>query len=121
LNKDRDKTNTNKRKWWRKNRISTMLTAAKTRAKQKGLPFDITGDDLVIPEICPVLGIPIKIGVGKCTPNSPSLDRFNSELGYVKGNVRIISHKANTIKSNATLSELKLVLKYLEQGLVYKP
>ena len=70
------------------------------------LPFDICEEDIVIPEICPILKIPIQRGDNKVGPNSPSLDRIRPELGYVKGNIQVISYKANTMKSDATLIEL---------------
>ena len=84
---------------------------AKERAKKKGLEFNIEEFDINIPIICPILGIPIyKIGSegkpsGPCA-NSASLDRIDNTKGYVKGNVKIISHKANTMKHNATPEEL---------------
>lgn len=71
--------------------------------------------------MCPVLGIPIFSGRGKQIDNSPNLDRIVPEKGYVPGNVRVISAKANRIKSNATAEELKLVwedLQKLEKGLL---
>lgn len=40
--------------------------------------------------------------------DSPSIDKVIPELGYVRGNVWVISNKANRIKNNATLEELKL-------------
>jgi len=115
LNKDRGKTNKTKRALIRSNPVGYMLCAAKKRAKTKNLPFDLKHEDILIPEICPVLGISLAISEGKCSASSPSLDRLIPELGYVKGNVRVISHKANTIKSNATVSELELVASYLRR------
>lgn len=86
-----------------------MVRSAKERAKKMGLPFNITAEDVIIPNYCPALGIPLKIGTGHPTPNSPSLDRIVPELGYTKGNVMVISHKANTIKNDATPEEIKRV------------
>jgi len=88
--------------------------SARTRARRRGIPFDLSVNDIRIPENCPVLGVPLTINDGNCGPNSPSLDRIVPDLGYVRGNVVVISHKANTIKSNATLDELRLVLRFLE-------
>jgi hypothetical protein len=45
-------------------------------------------------------------------PHSPSLDRRVPELGYVKGNVEVISMKANAIKSYAAPEEIMLVARY---------
>jgi len=93
-----------------------MLSGAKRRAKTKGFTFNLTLDDIPeIPEYCVVLGIKIEPNPDKVVwNNSPSLDRIDSSLGYVKGNVRIISHRANSLKSNATVEELLLVLKDLK-------
>ena len=91
------------------NREKKMLYGARARSKQKDLPFNIEEIDIMIPTICPVLGIPISPGEGKPRPNSPSLDRIIPEKGYVKGNIVVISSKANTIKSDATPEEIIMV------------
>ena len=96
-----------------------MLKNAKIRAKQKGLDFDITIEDIVIPDVCPVLGIPLVKhfgnGVKRAQPDSPSLDRIDSTKGYVKGNVRVISWRANDLKRNATIDEVRKILEYMER------
>ena len=79
----------------------TMLLGAKHRAIRKNLPFNLELEDIVIPKICPVFGTAI---------TKPALDRKRNELGYVKGNVRVISDRANRLKSDATLQELWLLL-----------
>ena len=86
-----------------------MLIHAKDRAKQKGLSFNLEIQDIVIPARCPVLGIELKVAVGKAGKNSPSLDKIKPALGYVRGNVRVISWRANLLKNNATAAELRLV------------
>jgi hypothetical protein len=83
-----------------------MLDRSKSRAKKKGFEHNITITDIQIPNKCPLLGIPLFPGQGGVCPNSPTLDRIDSSKGYVKGNVWVISYKANTIKSNATPEEL---------------
>jgi hypothetical protein len=93
-----------------------MLVSAKARAKKLGLPFDITIDDIVIPETCPYLGIPLmrkecEEGDSGFWKHSPSLDRIIPELGYVKGNIEVISMKANAMKSNASIEELLMFSK----------
>jgi hypothetical protein len=89
-----------------------MWEAAKFRAKDRGLNFDIEVADIVIPEMCPVLGLRLKanVGISKVRHSSPTLDRIDSSKGYIKGNVRVISHRANTLKSDATVEELSKVL-----------
>ena len=91
-----------------------LVRAAKARAKKKGIPFDITIEDFILPEKCPLLEIPLTVGYGNSQENSYSLDKIIPDLGYVKGNVWVISNKANMIKNNASLEELKLLVKNLE-------
>ena len=88
--------------------VKSLVRSAKCRAKKSGIPFNITPDDVVIPELCPYLGIPLTKGEGVFHANSPSLDRVLPTLGYVKENVRVISYKANSMKRDATTEELRL-------------
>ena len=90
-----------------------LFQGARSRARKYGLAFDISIEDVKVPELCPVLGMRLVVNSGKCQPNSPTLDRIDSSLGYVKGNVVVISHRANTIKNDATIDELRLVLAFL--------
>ncbi|MCP1757715.1 hypothetical protein [Bradyrhizobium elkanii] len=104
-----------RRKWDADNPEKAMLQRARGRARSMGLPFDLTIDDIVIPETCPVLGIPL---IRSGHPDSrPSLDRVKNELGYVKGNVNVISYLANRIKNNSTLDQLKKVVAYYEENI----
>ncbi len=86
-----------------------MIRSVKSRAKRDKIPFNLEEGDIQIPLVCPVLGIPLFRGNKHLGPNSPSLDKLIPELGYVKGNVAVISMKANTIKNNATYSEILAV------------
>ena len=107
-----------KKEWYKKNLKRHILKRAKGRSKEQNVPFNLTEEDIIIPEICPVLGIKIEVGEGsKPSPNSPTLDKLIPEKGYVKGNVNIISHKANTIKNDATLEELEKVTSWLKNQL----
>lgn len=92
-----------------------IFSAAKRRAKERGREFSITLDDIVMPTYCPVLHIPLRAGKGKLCHNSPSLDRIDNNLGYIPGNVRIISWRANSLKSNGTLEEFLLVVEDLRK------
>lgn len=87
----------------------------KNSVKKRNLDFNIELNDIVIPENCPILGIPLFIGDGTRTDNSPSLDRIDNSKGYIKGNVHVISTRANRIKSDASYQELKLIVEYLEK------
>jgi len=82
-----------------------VLIRARSRAKEKGIEFNLTEEDIFIPTHCPILGIEL-------IPNSPerrcsiSLDRIDPSIGYVKGNVWIISGQANVMKNNADFETL---------------
>ena len=86
--------------------------AAKKRAKDKDLDFNIEVTDIIIPQFCPLLNIPIihKTGTGKRRAESPSLDRLDNSLGYVKGNILVVSWRANRLKADAEFQELQLLV-----------
>ena len=103
-------------------KLARTLSSTKSVCEKDGIPYNITPDDLApYPLTCPVLGIAINwTNEGRGSPNdSPSIDRMIPELGYVKGNVRIISQKANRMKSNASLEELEAIVSYMRQGRGY--
>jgi hypothetical protein len=93
-----------------------MWVAAKARAKKKGLPFNLKfPEDIFIPSYCPIFGIKLEKGLqGSPEDNSPSLDRIVPELGYVRGNVAVISNRANRIKMDATYNELFKIAEWLK-------
>lgn len=88
-----------------------MLAGAKRRASVNGIDFDITEEDIEIPSICPILEVPLVIGTKGDYEYSPSLDRIDNSKGYVKGNIQVISKKANSMKNSATLEELRAFCK----------
>lgn len=87
-----------------------MWERSKRRARKKGFEHTIDHTDIYVPTHCPLLGIPLfrSVGKGACD-NSPSLDRIDSSKGYMADNIWVISNKANSIKSNATLEELERI------------
>ena len=91
-----------------------MFRSARGRAMQKGIEFSITLSDIYMPPTCPILGTAFVIGNGVPLNESPSLDRINPALGYIPGNVAVISHRANMIKNNAVRSELQAIINYLD-------
>jgi hypothetical protein len=91
----------------------SLLKAARQRAQQRNRPCTISVEDIVIPETCPILGIPLTLADGYPTENSPSLDEITVGLGYVPNNIQVISRKANTMKSNATPDELRGFAKWI--------
>lgn len=102
---------TQKRESRLRNFIHSMWKAAKKRAKERGLDFNIEESDIVIPKICPILEVPLEFGTKDNYNYSPSLDRIDNTKGYIKGNIQVISKKANTMKNSATLQELQTFCK----------
>lgn len=94
--------------------IQMILWAAKTKCRKRGIEFSIDRSDLAMPPCCPLLGIPLYVAHGRRGPNSPSIDRIDPSKGYIKGNVWIVSWRANHLKSNGTLEELKMLTTNLE-------
>lgn len=89
------------------NYLRKALARIKKRSEVEGLEFNISIEDLPVTEYCKYLGIKLtyKLGEGQL-PSNASVDRIDPSKGYIKGNVEIISRKANTMKSNATKQEL---------------
>ena len=88
----------------------TMYYDARKRAVKLGLPFEIQPEDIQVPEVCPVLGL--RLGIGG-RDAAATLDRVIPGIEYVRGNVRVISFRANRLKSDASPDELKAILKYM--------
>lgn len=90
-----------------RNIAKRLLKSCRQRASQKGFEFTIEKEDIVIPEYCPYLKVPITntIGEGKVLTN-PSVDRIDNDKGYIKGNIEVISLMANIMKQNATRQQL---------------
>jgi hypothetical protein len=103
-NREQRKNDPRKNMWYR----------ARSRAKAFDVPFTITVEDIYIPKFCPILGIELKLGIMYNTENSPTLDRVIPELGYVPGNIGVISFRANRLKSSATVEELEAMIKYIK-------
>lgn len=82
------------------------------------MEFDITAEDIPLPDVCPVFGFPLIIGDGNpyMDHDRASVDRFDNSKGYVKGNVRVISSRANILKKDATVDEIRALLRYMESG-----
>lgn len=101
-----------------KNPVAYMLTGSRSRAMKRGIEFSITASDISLPEKCPCCAVSMQMRSGPAEkgplPNSPSIDRLDPSKGYVAGNVAVICWRCNEIKRNATLSELKTVVAWLE-------
>lgn len=93
-----------------------LLVRAKGRAKRLGLAFDLTLDDINIPDRCPALGIELYVsdGLGP-SDNSPSIDRIDNTQGYIRGNVVIVSNLVNRVKTNATVDQLVAIANFYKR------
>lgn len=98
-----------------------LFDAARRRAKRDGYPFTLELSDIIIPEFCPILGVRLVPGNRKGPrPDAPSLDKITPELGYVPGNIQVISHKANSMKHNASREELISFAEWVMKEVVRK-
>ena len=117
---DSEKAKIAKQRWREKDPKRAWATystgTAKARAALKKLPFDITSEyiDSITPDACPVFGTPFQfIGSKKMSVDSATIDRLDPEKGYVKGNVVVISLKANTMKNAYNSTDLFTVAEWL--------
>jgi len=101
------------------NYVNKIWTRSKSRAKKSGIPFTITIidiEDLSVPLVCPVLGIPMNHEPSSSQQDdSISIDRIDSTRGYEPDNIVLISWRANFLKSNGTLDELISLGKWCEE------
>lgn len=88
---------------------------ARRRAAASGIPFDIEPSDIAIPERCPVFGTKLIRGAPDVRSRA-TLDRIDNSRGYVKGNVAVISHRANSFKGDMTADELQKLATYARSG-----
>lgn len=105
----------------------TLYRQAKYRSGRKGIEFNISIEDIVMPELCPFFQTPLSfeqredVGYKNCM-FQPSLDRIDPKKGYVKGNIWVISTLANVMKNCATAEQLKIFstnsLKLLNHGIL---
>jgi hypothetical protein len=91
-------------------------TRVKNRCLGRGIPFNITPEYLekIWTGVCPVLGIELNLVTDRIDEHAAELDRFNPELGYVKGNVHWLSRKANRLKNNSTVEILEKLLEWMK-------
>jgi len=112
---NRDILNEKLRVYYRDNIKKYLFSAAKMRAKKQNLPFDITIDDIIINDSCPLLEIKMCVGEEKSRYNSFTIDKINPSMGYIKGNIWVISKRANLSKNNSTIEEYEKIVNNLEK------
>jgi len=92
----------------------SILRAAKRRARKRNIFFDLTVDDVHVSTHCPILGTLLEVGSDNWQ-NSPSLDRIDNNRGYEPDNVIVVSMMANSIKNQATPTQIKKVADFYEK------
>lgn len=95
--------------------LRKILSRLKQSAKKRGILFNLTLSDIEeigIPITCPVLGVQLYFNRGEQQDNSISFDRIDSNKGYTKDNIVIVSNRANRLKSDATLEEMSKITNY---------
>ncbi len=84
----------------------------KNKSKQFDIDFNLEVKDIIVPTRCPVFGIELKFDNTKPCDNSPSIDRIDNNKGYIKGNIIVVSNKANRMKNNSTIEEMKMLVEF---------
>ena len=97
---------------WKVDAARLLYKNIKSRCKRMGREFSIDIKDIIIPEKCPVFGFELKREDRETWMCAPSVDRIDSSKGYIKGNVTVVSRRANIIKRDATIEELEQLFNY---------
>lgn len=92
-----------------------MYMMVKQRAHRMGIAFDIRPEDIQVPTHCPVLGIALSQPGGGLKEESPTVDRIDPNLGYVRGNVGVLSSRANRLKNDGTAQEHELIAAWMRR------
>lgn len=88
--------------------LHRILVEKRKTSSKKGIRFDCTFSDFILSTHCPILGVELTYPPARYEDNIdtyPSIDRIIPALGYISGNVRIISRRANMLKSAASAEE----------------
>lgn len=97
---------------WKVDAARLLYKNIKSRCKRLGREFSIDLEDIIIPEKCPVFGFELKRENRETWMCAPSVDRIDSSKGYIKGNVAVVSRRANILKKDSTLEELEQLFNY---------
>ena len=92
------------------------MKGIRRHSKKHGYISDIDRDYIqsLIVTSCPVFKTVLQYVAGaERNTTCAVLDRIDSALGYIRGNVQIISDRANTIKNNATPEELMVFAQWV--------
>lgn len=94
--------------------MRSKFRSKKANATRLGIEFTVDFGDIEFPTHCPILGIELDYFTEYgWSENSPSFDRLDPNKGYVKGNVTVISMRANRIKNNGTVEEHRKIADFM--------
>ena len=94
----------------------------KANAKRLGYNFAVEFGDIEFPTHCPILGIQLNyFNEDGWMDNSPSFDRIDPKKDYIKGNVAVISMRANRIKNDGTAEEHQKIADFMRSALLPQP
>jgi len=98
------------------NTFYRQFMSRKQKAIKSGIPFTIEFSDIHQPEFCPVFGVKLNYGWSGDSMrdnNKATLDKVVPSLGYIPGNVFVISWRANKLKSDMNVEELEKIMNYI--------
>lgn len=115
-NKRLDKKFITNKQWWESvDRRQRFILKQRGRAKDRNIEFNLQKEDIILIENCPILGIKLDYySSSTSADNIATIDRIDNKKGYIKGNIQIISFKANRLKNDANLAELEKIVNYLK-------
>lgn len=108
----RNCSTTESKKWRSENLEKALFKSARHGAIKRGLEFSISVGDIHIPERCPVFGFELTLDGKRST--SASIDRIDNTKGYIPGNIVVVSMKANHVKSDCTIDELRRLVSFYD-------
>lgn len=103
---------------FRKHPAEQMIRRAKKRAKEMGFEFNLVVEDILpLPTLCPVFGVPLRISAMTQDPWAHSLDRIDNSKGYIKGNVAVMSYRANRLKNDGSAEDHEIIAAWIRKML----
>jgi len=83
--------------------------------RAKGIGWSLKYTDISWPERCPILGIVLDYFAETRLDSSPAYLVVKDSLGYVPGNVIVVSYRAKRLKSDGTSTEHRIIADYLDK------
>jgi hypothetical protein len=91
---------------------------AKSKAKARSIEFSLTFEEyksIFSTMTCSITGKTLTLK-HPSEELRPTVDRITNELGYVAGNVHLVSERMNRLKSDASENEVAQILNYIRKN-----